>query len=131
MKKATKRNQGIGYYFFNLIFNVIEAVLIGAGLMAIVYCLTRLDVIDYTITSSPVELFICLIAGALILGGINFKMQLNLLKSFKNQMHKSYLSGKEKGHAEGFKEGYRQGCKESTDSLLKKSPKYFNIERVK
>lgn len=132
MRKTTKRNKGIGYYFLNLVLNVCESVLIGFGLMVIFYYLTIFDVIDYTITSSPVELSICFIAGALILGGINFKMQLKLINSLKVQIHETYLSGKKKGYDEGYHEGYRKGATESTDMLLKKSPRYLNeLKRIK
>ena len=131
-RKTTKRNQGIGYFFLDLVFNILETVLIGAGLLAIFFYLTRSGIINYTINSSPMELFISFIVGTLILGVINFRMQKSLLKSFKKQVHQAYLSGKQKGHDEGFKEGYEKGVTESTDKLLKRGPAYINaMKRIK
>lgn len=128
-KKTTKRrNNGIGYCFFNLIFNVLETVLIGAGLLAIFLYLTRSGIINYSINSSPMELFISFISGALILGIINFKMQKSLLNSFKKQVRQAFLSGKQKGRDEGFQEGLKKGEAE----LLKKSQGYINsMKRIK
>ena len=131
MKKTTKRNKGIGYYFLNSLLNVFESVLIGVGVMAIFYCLTKFGIIDYTITSSLMELSISFISGILIFCGITFKMQIGLIRTLKTQIDEAYMSGKEKGHKEGYHEGYKKGCTESTDKLLRKSEKYFNIARVK
>ena len=54
-------------------------------------------------------------------------MQKSLLKAFKKQVHQAYLTGKEKGRDEGFKKGLKKGEAE----LLKKSPAYINLKRVK
>ena len=130
-KRATKRNQGIGYYFLGLVFNLFETALIGAGIMAIVYFLTRWDVIDYTISSSPMELFICFIAGSLILGGINLKMQKKMITSFKKQIHNTYSSVKEKWYNKGFQEGFHEGLKKGEAELLKNSPSYIStLKRI-
>ena len=129
-KRTTKkrRKNGIGYCFFNLIFNILETLLIGAGLLAIFLYLTRSGIINYTINSSPMELFISFISGALILGVINFRMQKSLIKAFKKQLHQAYLTGKEKGRDEGFKKGLKKG----EADLLKKSPAYINsLQRIK
>lgn len=127
-RKTTKRNQGIGYFFLDLVFNLLETALIGAGALAMFFYLTRSGIINYTIDSSPMELFICFIGGALILGVINFRMQKSLLRAFKKQVHAAYLNGKEKGRDEGFKKGLKKGEAE----LLKKSPAYINsLKRVK